>query len=247
MKLSPEERAANREAFIAMSLSERIDYIFAYYKLELVIALIIAVAGGSILTRTLMHKDAVLYLAYTNVAVGNDLDEALNEGFVRHRGLNTRKSEVYCYHDLFLSDDENVADHRYAYASRMKLLGAVDAGQLDVVIMNKDAYDILSSAGYLDDLSKLISKTDTSTQALLTPKLVTNKVILEDNKVEYDLNEAESYEATTAERVNAVDVSGLSLFKDGDFSGQTYLGVIANSPRKDAVIAYLEYLSDTST
>ncbi len=179
--------------------------------------------------------------------MGNDLDEALNEGFVRHRGLNTRKSEVYCYHDLFLSDDENVADHRYAYASRMKLLGAVDAGQLDVVIMNKDAYDILSSAGYLDDLSKLISKTDTSTQALLTPKLVTNKVILEDNKVEYDLNEAESYEATTAERVNAVDVSGLSLFKDGDFSGQTYLGVIANSPRKDAVIAYLEYLSDTST
>ncbi|RVU97442.1 hypothetical protein EII22_07395 [Coriobacteriales bacterium OH1046] len=243
MRLPPEERAAHRAAFAAMATSERLDYIFSYYKLELAIVSIAALVAGTIIVRILTHRDAVLYLAYANVAVESGLDEALGEGFVTHLGLDPQENEVYRYHDLYLSDDEGVADHRYAYASHIKLLGAIDAEQLDVVIMGKDAYDILSSAGYLADLPTIISGTDPETQEILVPLLVANEVVVEDNMVEYNLGETDTYQATVVEAVNAVDAAGLPLFEGAGFSGQAYLGVIANSPRQDAVLAYLEYLS----
>lgn len=247
MRLPPEERAAHRASFAAMDMRERADYIFSYYKLELAIVLIAAIAVGAVVARALTHKDAVLYLAYANVAVGGDLDEELGEGFVAHLGLDARESEVYRYRDLYLSDNEDVADHRYAYASRMKLLGAVDAGQLDVIIMDRDAYDILSSAGYLADLSAIVSETDPRAQEILAPCLVANEVVIEDNLVEYTLGEAEGYEATTVEAENAIDAAGLPLLEGAGLSGQAYLGIIANSPRRDTARAYLEYLAGATS
>lgn len=246
MRLPPEERAAHRAAFAAMSMPERLDYIFSYYSLELVIALIAAVVAGTIVARTLTHKDAVLYLAYANVAAGSDLDEVLGEGFVAHLGLDARENEVYRYRDLFLSDEADVADHRYAYASRMKILGAIDARQLDVVIMSEGAYSILSSAGCLADLSEIISEADPEARESLIPHLVSNEVVIEDNMIEYNLGEADTYEATVIEVANAIDVTGLALFEGIGLDGHAYLGVIANSPRHDTVVSYLEYLAGTT-
>lgn len=243
MRLPPEERAAHRAAFAAMSMPERLDYIFSYYKLELVIALIAAVVAGTVVVRTLTHKDPVLYLAYANVAAGSDLDEVLGEEFVAYLGLDARKNEVYRYRDLYLSDEADIADHQYAYASRMKILGAIDARQLDVVIMSEDAYEILSSAGSLADLLEIISETDPGTRESLMPYLASNEVVIEDNMIEYNLGEADAYEATVIEVANAIDITGLPLFEGIGLDGRAYLGIIANSPRRDTVISYLEYLA----
>ena len=40
------------------------------------------------------------------------------------------------YSALYLSDDPEAENHEYAYASQLKLMGAINAGSLDVVLMN---------------------------------------------------------------------------------------------------------------
>lgn len=153
MRLSEEERAANRAAFKAMGPAQKADYIFAYYKLPLVLALVAVVALGSVAWRAITHKDALLYVAFVNVAPPLDVDEALTSGFVEATGADAGREEVLCYRELYLSNSATVADHQYAYASKLKAMAAVEGHQLDVVLMNREAYDLLSTSGYLLDLT----------------------------------------------------------------------------------------------
>ena len=72
--------------------------------------------------------------------------------------------------------------------------------------------------------------------------LTANQVILEDNSVEYSLNEAQEYTAVTETVYNALELTPRSAFQEAGFSGSVYIGVIANTPRLPACQDYLDYL-----
>lgn len=241
MILSPEEKAANRAAFRAMSLPQKAEYIFAYYKLPLVLALVAVVAFGSVTRWLFTHKDAALYVAYINVVPDEGSNDVLTAGFIRQRGDNPRRSEVVCFPDLYLSGDSDPQSHQYAYASRLKLLASIDAEQLDVVLMNQEAYDLLSASGFLLDLPKACTD-GLSLPPSADSRLTTNTVVLSDNKVEVELGEADAYEAETVESTNALLVSDLSLFASLPDDEPLYLGVIGNTPRLQASLDYLTYV-----
>ena len=243
MKLPESEREFNRAAFRAMSIPKKADYIFTYYKLPILLGVIVLAVIGSAAHRQLTKKEAVLYTAFINVSVGESLEDALTTQFIARSGESARKHEVYLYRDLYLSDDASFVNHEYAYASRLKLLGAINAKKLDLVLMNREGYDILSQNGYLMDLSELTAG-NKALQERLAPYLTANTVILEDNAIEYNLNEASSYEAVTEDVVNALEVSDLPIFRSAGFPDAVYLGVIANSVRTEWVLRYLNYLLD---
>ena len=236
MELPEHERRAHREAFRKMSLAQKAEYIFAYYKLPLVLAVIALVAVGSVLPQRLTTKDALLYVGMANVSVNEEAERVLTSDYVEATGRNTRDQEVYLYRDLYLSDAEETLDHQYSYASRLKLLATIDAQQLDVIIMSRQSYDLLSHSDYLMDLSGVSGIPDT-----LIGRLESNDVIIEDNDLELKLGEAQSYEATTKQATNAIDISGLGPFQD--FSDDVYLGFIGNTPRLDEALSYLEHIT----
>ena len=242
MKLSPKERAEIRESFRRMNPAQKLDYIFTYYKLPIVLVLIALIVVGDFTYRQVTRKDVLLYAAYFNISMGEELDTALTAGFVDHVGASPKKNEVYIYRDLYLAQDPSTENHQYAYASRLKLLASIEAKKLDIVLMNQEAYDILSQNEYLYELPSILDQNE-PLYLLLAPYLTENTVILEDNSIEYNLNEADTYEAVTAQAVNGIDVSSFPLFQDAGFSGSVYLGVIANSPRLAAVFQYMEYLA----
>ncbi len=103
-------------------------------------------------------------------------------------------------------------------------------------------YDIFSQNGYLLDFHTLLSPDD-SLYRLLEPHLIVNTVIIEDNSIEYALNETHRYQAVTEEVTNGLDVSTFPMFQDAGFPAPVYLGVVGNSPRFPAAIQYIEYLA----
>ena len=72
---------------------------------------------------------------------------------------------------------------------------------------------------------------------------VANEVVLEDNQIEVDLGEAETYEAVCETHTNALDVSTLAPFTAAHLDGTVYLGIIANTPRLERALAYFTYLA----
>ena len=240
MKLTDVERAENREALASMNLLQRLDHIFEYYKFPLVLILIAAVALGSILYYRLTRKEALLYVAYANISVGDALDSELSDGYLRSIDADPGKSEVKFYRNLYLSQDASAQNHEYAYASRLKTLAAMTNAQLDVMLMNREAYDIMSAGGYLMPLEGFLAG---ELSERVSGSLVRNTVILSDNAIEHRLDESVPYQAETEEVANAILISAFPRFARAEFSGDVYLGVIGNSERTEAVLQYIDYLT----
>ena len=238
MKLTKEQKAAHKAAFRAMSPVEKLDYIVSYYKWPILLAVVCVLILGSAAHRQLTKKEPILYLALADVVAGEDLADVLTTGFLLAEGAAPKRQEVYLYRDLYLSDEADVLNHEYAYASRMKLMGAVQAQKLDVVLMNREAYDLLSASGYLLDLCELVPDGDP-----LRALLVTNAVVVSDNAIEWQLNEADSHERVTESVQNGLVLSDCPLFRTAGFEEDVYAGVIANSPRPAEALRYLQYLS----
>lgn len=238
MKASPQERETRRAAFRRLSPGGKLEYIFMYYRLPLALGLIALIIVVAAVYRGATKKEPVLYLGLTNVAVGDALHDRLTAGYIRAAELDAGRREVYAYDALYLSADPAAQNHEYAYASRLKVLAAVNAQELDAVLMNREAYDFLSRSGYLLDLGPVLSG-----RAELAPYLRENAVVLEDNAIDLTLNKADAYEAVTETVRNAVEVSALPLLRQAGFADSVYFGVLANTPRLDAVLAYLNYLA----
>lgn len=245
MKLSREERAARRVSFRKMSMREKADHLYTYYKLPIFLVLIAFVLLCSTVYRQITKKEVFLYSAHINVSTGDDLAARLDGGFISFTGADPRKAEIHLSRGMYLSDNASDEDHQYGYASRIKILASIESKQLDVVLMNREAYDIFSHNGYLLELPGLLSD-DASLYRSLEPYLTENTVILEDNAVEYNLREADQYIAVTEEIINGVDVSTFPLFLEAGFPDAVYLGVIANSPRLPVILQYIAYLTSTA-
>ena len=130
---------------------KRLEQIWTYYKLPIFLVLLAIYAVCYIGYRQATRKNEVLYLAMVNVSAGQQLTEQLTQGFLDQQGL-TQKDDVYLYNGLLLSEE---ADQQYVYASRMKIMGALAADQLDVVLMDAEARDAFLEEGYLADLRTL--------------------------------------------------------------------------------------------
>ena len=243
MKLPEKEKAAQKAAFRAMRPEKKLEHIWTYYKWPILLAAILLLILGSVLHRQLTKKESVLCLALANVAVGEDLEDELTDGFLRFLGADAKKREVYLYRDLYLSDSADTLNHEYAYASKMKLMGAVSAGKLDLVLMNREAYDLLSRSGYLLELSPALFTENAALYTQILPFLSSNEVVLSDNSIKYQLGEAETLEVETETVRNALDVSGLPLFARAGFPDTVYIGVIANSGRLANCIEFVSYVS----
>lgn len=246
MRLSEKEKASLREQFRNMRPAEKLQYVFTYYKWPILLGLMALAIGISTAVHFAKKREPVLYLAAVNTAWGSELEEALTAGFLNTEGYDPRKHEVYEYPDLYLSDNPAEENHAYAYASEMKLMAAINAAQMDLVIMNREAYDLLSGKGYLMDLQTLCAEEYPELYRALEPYVVENTVVLSDNTLEVTLGEAEEIQKVTEQAANGMEVSGLPVFQSAEIDGKLYLGVVANSPRLPAVLAYLRYLIQSS-
>lgn len=242
MRRDETDRVAARVSFRQLSPKEKAAHIWHYYKWYFLLGLACLVIAGSVIHRQLTKKTPVLYLAYLNVTVGSELDAALTADYLTAAERDPAKEEVYLYRDLYLSEDASVPAHETAYASKVKLLAAIENRQLDLVLMSRESWDILSHSGYLLALPELL-RADPVLADRLALYLKENDVILSDNAIEVQLNEAEAYEAVAESECNAIDVSAASLFAAAGFEEPVYVGIIANTPRREECIRYLTYLT----
>lgn len=219
--------------------AKKIQFIWDYYKLPLLIAAVIVYALIWQIHARMTHKDTVLYMGAVNIQMGEILQEELTGSFLETQNLNDKHHEVFLNSSLVLTVSADANLSQYTYASRLKINAAIEAQEFDLVLMNREAYDAFSQNGYLYDLSVLL---DADLQRALSDSLITNTVILEDNASEAALDPSLTYHAVTQDAVNALDVTASPLFSAAGMDGTVYLGIIANSPRTDMASAYVKYL-----
>lgn len=244
--MEPSERKRRREAekekLHTLHGWKKLQYLLDYYKFPMVLCGILLYILVYSFYGRITHKDVVLYTSLVNVAAGEYLTQDLTRHFLESEHIDPKRNEIYLYSGLYLTEDNKNPYHEYTYASRMKILAAIDAEQMDVVFMNKEAFDAFSQNGYLCDLEKLLSAEDQKLYERLKPYLILNTYILEDNSIDLYFDDSLTYQAQTEEYLMGIDLSASPMVKKAGFTESVYLGILANSPRKAEAAAYVEYL-----
>lgn len=224
-----------------LTVGQKIRQVWDYYKLPIFIAFVILYMIGYGVYRHVTVKDEIFYTACINVAPGEDLTAKLHTDFESAIVTNPKKEEMRFYTGLYLTTNTKSDTFQYAYSSQMKILASIDAEQLDVVLFDKEAYDAFSQNGYLYDLEELVEEypeLKECTDGILTKNLV----ILESNAKEVVLDSSVEFASETEDLVNGIDMSHHGILAEANLSGTVYLGVLLNTPRKDACARYIQYL-----
>lgn len=240
MRRDETDKLAAKAAYRELSFPQKLGHIWLYHKWTILLSLTALLVLGSVIWRVTHRKDPVLYLAMINVSLGEELDAAVGPGFLDYAGFDREKQELLIYRDLYLAEETDVTTHRSAYATRIKLMASVEQKQMDLILMSRESYDVLSSQGYLLPVEELLSDAPELSEAL-TPLITENNVTIEDNSIEYQLREAEELVIVTESVGNALRLDTLPLFS-GQFQEPLYLGVVANTPRRALCLDYLRYL-----
>ena len=104
MKLTREERAARKASFQKMGMADKVEYLYTYYKLPILLAVIALAFLCSAVYRQFTKKEIILYSAHVNVSVGDTIESRLNAEFISSTGENPKKAEVFLYRGLYLSE-----------------------------------------------------------------------------------------------------------------------------------------------
>lgn len=242
--MSPKENTdSGRGCLAQLHGKQKIQYIWDYYKLPIAVCLILLYIIGYTAYGHFSKKEVLLYAGLVNVSAGGQLTDGLSGGFLDFLDADASKTELKLYTGLYLTDDPDDPDHEYAYASRIKIIAAIDGEQLDVVLMDRRAFDAFSQNGYLADMEELLQDLEPEARAEWEPCLASNTAILEDNADDLLLDSSLDYQAVTETYPMGLLISRKGLLKEAGFEGDVYLGVIKNSPRMDRAAEYITYLS----
>ena len=133
--------------FKQLSSKQKLQYIWDYYKIHIIVTVVLICAIFSIV-KTVKHAGSVdLYVAYVNVAVDDKVTDAL---------LGSSGLIISSYKDLLITEDPSSENLEYAYASSMKLTSALSADRLDVIIGDSYAMAYANKAEYLVDIEDFV-------------------------------------------------------------------------------------------
>ena len=221
----------------------RLQYIWDYYKLPIFLICVCIYAAGYIAWRNVTAEYPQLYLAYVNLEIGETLDHHLTEEFIDHLHPDEKNSVVKTIRNLALTENLQEVDASYVHASQVKILAAIDNRQLDVVLMNQEAFDAFSQNGFLMNLDSFSRE-----QGLtwLEPYFVENIEILSDNASEVLTDPSVTYHSETETYPMGIEISGFPCIKEAGFPDHVYLGIIANTEHAGNAAAYAAYLAGNS-
>ncbi len=205
----------------AMDGKGKFRYFVDYYLLKIVVVVVILLAGGNLLYNTIFHHPETVL---TINAVGNvflDDPELLAQDLRPVFGLTDPDMNIYVtnYH---------LAD----YNQQMAFTTHLAAGEIDIMLFDKEQFDRYSEQGICADLSEVLS-----------PAFFEE---LKDQIVEGRPGIYDSQSDTTTygdPYPMAIDVTGDPFFERyTPYDGEIYLCLCAGSKRVEQEILFLDYL-----
>lgn len=234
------ESYTEKEKWDSLSKRKRIRYLWDYYKLPFILVFIVIYVICFMIYRKVTYKDTCLYTGLINIAPTETTTVQISDDFMTYAQIDTDKNQFKLYTSWYLTTDKDSQYFEYTYASQMKILAAIDDEQLDIVLMDRESFDAFSQNGYLYNIEELLK--DSPLYEQLEPYIIRNIEILEDNAKDLNFDPTVEYKSKDVEYPMGLDVSDSFVFSDAVYSDTIYLGVIANTPRTENVLTYLEYL-----
>lgn len=218
-----EEVANEKEKFRQMSFSDKIWYIYEYYKFHLLglagIIMLCCIIGTSIYNST---RETMLYTVVINNPNGMYTNtEPLSTEFHTHMGFREKDNTVA--ETMFIHYGNEATE--YSYASMGKISALIAAADLDFMLADDEAFGHFVQMDAFSDLEAALPADiweAVQERAIYTQTMETGETI-----------------------ASAIDISGTPFAERCAINMEpAYLSIITNTVRMDNCIAMLRYMFD---
>jgi len=135
---------------------KKIEYILDYYKLPIVLSIIIIYIFCSLSYKLITKKNTLLSVAAINIEISSENIPKFSDNYLISRNFSSKKYNINFYNNLISEGNPNDGvSYEYAYASSMKLLALMTDKTLDIVLMDEKTYQTFSNNEYLYNLYDL--------------------------------------------------------------------------------------------
>ncbi len=204
-----------KELFAAMSTAEKAKYIWEYYRYYLFAFVIVLIVTIFLVNDYSPKKDSALSILVLGDLVDSNeiknIQQRLNEGILSEE--ERKKQEVSIQVIPYAPD---AADLNVVMAALQRVTGEISTGELDVLFIDKEQFEIMNGEQYFYNLDKLIDK-----------ELQVDKEFLY-----FD----------SENQATGIDAQAMPLFNEAIDDPNVVMGVIVNTQRTENIEKLLKIL-----
>ena len=220
--VNDEIKEQRKKAMEIANFKERLSYFFYYYKVQVLLTIVIGAVVISTIVSLATKKDIVLQVVYINGFPSENAETFMSD-FASTIPIDTAKEEVLLDDSFYIA-----AENRSTFdeQNQEKLFMMSAAGNIDVCVADEAFFQELVKQGYLLDLSTILSDEQMN--------LYKDKLFYYDS----DENKHEGKEAVGIKVTDAPKIVATNSFPNTD----CYYCIIVNSKHTDNALAFLDYL-----
>ena len=204
--------------------SKRLEYYWHYYKVHIIVTVLLACFFGSILHPIIHQKDTVLSIAYIN-AFPNVEDKVIVKDLETYLQLNTEKQQVLLDSTYYIDTNSTSP---YAETYSQKFSANAMAGNFDVVLADTANFDFYGNQEFFQDLSTILSKEEL---AKYQDRLYYINLPNDDSNAEVPVG---------IKIDKAAKICKTSCYPNSD----AYYGIVTGTKHIDAALSFLTYIEN---
>ncbi|MDI6618832.1 MAG: hypothetical protein QME45_09195 [Clostridiales bacterium] len=140
-----------KSKFESMTKKEKAAYIWDYYKWHIIIGIIVIALVANLITSITTRKDTILDVTLLGKYIDSNKQDAFKKTLDKKFVTNIKKQETQVE---FLFYDKNSKD-QMAIASIQKFQALAASASLDVVVLDKDDFNLYAGQGLFMELDKI--------------------------------------------------------------------------------------------
>ncbi len=206
-----------------MTYKEKLEHIWTYYKwvipVMLVVIMLVSILAASI---TNLSKVTMMGGISVNVQLSDDGKAYLVEDYKEYMGLTSKRQSVVLS-ETYIQKAANAIDYTDNYYALMSLLALCSNEEVDYLILDEEAFEVLLVQGAFLDLTKVYTQEELDAMGDLV----------------IHFRDSESNEVTAV----ALDITNTAFIQDNtNESGKVFFAYVANSPRVEQCRDLYQYL-----
>jgi hypothetical protein len=210
-KKSFKENTAN------MNTSEKISYIWEYYKYHILLTIMAIAVVASFVVGRINHKEIVLNVNISTKGINYDtLNKLVTDSNNALIEKGDKKEVQILYNNTALGD--------MTIAIKQKMVAEIAAAELDILVLSKEEFEILAKQGTFVDISEFFKSNNIDSSSL---KFVYSKAT----------------DIDTTEKAYGLHMESFPIYKSLNLNeSEPVLAIIANTKHKDMIVKFLNLL-----
>ncbi len=157
MSVAEEIREEQRKALSTMSTKEKFAYFWDYYKVHVLVSVVVIAMAATFIYQYITNKDYGFYATLVNATLTDQNHELSGEWttqFQEYAGIDPQEYQVYIDTSVVLSQDTST---QYSISNEEKMFAMVQVGAINAIVAETETFEKYAQFEYFYNLESILT------------------------------------------------------------------------------------------